>query len=227
MNRSSKTDHGGSLEPKIKKPKILVLYYSLYGHLSLLADAISEGIELAGGEPVVRQAAEIIPEELWNDAMKHAKKKMKKIPIADPEHDLENVDGVVLGSPTRFGGMAVQIKAFLDQTSAALSKGYLAGKPAGVFTSSSTQHGGNETTLIGMIVSLMHHGCVIVGLPFNELVSSEGLKTVEEVSGGSPYGASTITGQMGERLPSRNELMLARSLGQYVTLTASKLMNRE
>ncbi len=212
-----------SKKRKEKKPKILVIYYSLYGHLKIMADSVVEGVKLAGGEPILKQADEIIPEKLWTEPIKKAKAKMKDVPVADPETDLKNIDGVIVGTPTRFGIVATQMKAFWDQTTNAWDAGYLIGKPAGVFTSTATQHGGQEMALLSMIVTLMHHGCVIVGLPLNGKISGEGLKNIDEVSGGSPYGASTISGEMGERLPSRNELMLARILGEHVTTNAIKL----
>lgn len=208
----------------MKKPKILVLYHSLYGHVHIMADAVARGVEMGGGKPILRQVQGLIPRNLWNTPIKAAKREMKDIPVADPETVLEGIDGIVVGSPTHFGTMSAQMKSFWDQTSASLLKGELKGKPAGVFSSSAMQHGGNEMVLISMIVTLMHHGCVIVGLPFEDKIGHEGLRSIDEVSGGSFYGASTISGPLGERLPSKNELMLARVLGGNVTSIAKKLM---
>lgn len=210
----------------VKKPKILVLYYSLYGHLQPMAEAIAQGVEMSGGKPIMRQVGEMIPRKHWTTPIKVAKKKMKDVIIADPETALLDIDGIVVGSPTHFGTISSQMKIFWDQTTPALSTGVLNGKPAGVFSSSAMQHGGNEMVLIHMITMLMHHGCVIVGLSINNKIGDEGLKLVDEVSGGSPYGASTITGPLGERVPSQNELMLARMLGQNVTVAAAKLMTK-
>ena len=210
----------------VKKPKILVLYHSIYGHVHIMADAVAHGVEMAGGEPVLRQVEGLIPPNLWNTSIRAAKKKMKEVPIADPETVLSGIDGIVVGSPTHFGIMSAQMKVFWDQTSGALVQGSLVGKPAGVFGSSAMQHGGNEMVLISMIITLMHHGCLIVGLPFEDKIGNGGLRIADEVSGGSFYGASTISGPLGERLPSKNELMLARVLGQNVTIAATKLMSK-
>lgn len=210
----------------IKKPKILVLYHSLYGHIHLMAEAVAQGVELGGGESIMRQVEGLIPQKLWNKPIKAAKKQMKHVPVADPESELVGIDGIIVGSPVHFGTMSAQMKVFWDQTSLALLKGSLNGKPAGVFCSSAMQHGGNEAALLSMIITLMHHGCFIVGLPFNDKMSNDGLRLVDEVSGGSFYGASTIAGPLGERLPSHNELMLARVLGQNVTVAAGKLMDK-
>lgn len=207
-----------------RKPVILVLYHSLYGHLQPMSEAIAQGVEMGGGEPKIRQVQGLIPRERWSKPIKIAKKKMEKIPFADPETELEGIDGIIVGSPTHFGLMSAQMKSFWDQTSTALLKGSLNGKPAGVFTSSATQHVGNEMSMMSIIVTLLHHGCLITGLRFEDKMIDGGLRTVDEVSGGSVYGASTITGPLGERLPSQNELMLARVLGHTVTTTAAKLI---
>lgn len=220
-------DRGGSVEPDTRKPKILVLFYSLYGHLLPMTQAVVRGIDVAGGEVVLRQVEEIIPKKNWTDAIKAAKKQLSKISFADPYQDLKGIDGVIVGGPVRYGTISTQMKAFWDQTSEAWSEGLLNGKPAGVFGSTATQHGGNEIGLITMIVTLLHHGCYIVGLPFNEKTNTAGLRITDEVSGGSPYGPTTITGAMGERSPSENELSLARLLGETVTVAAKKLMIKE
>jgi NAD(P)H dehydrogenase (quinone) len=201
------------------KPKILVLFYSMYGHTFRMAKAVVEGIQEAGGEPILKQVQEIIPEESWNEDMRKTKELMKDIPNADPRSDLAEVDGIIVGTPTRFGNMCAQMRNFWDQTGSAWVNHVLVGKPAAVFTGSNTQHGGQETTIIATHLTLLHHGCVIVGLPY----SFKEQMTIEEISGGSPYGASTIAGPRGVRMPSANELKLAKDLGRHLTAIAKKL----
>lgn len=224
MKFTEKVTQDVSLKQRARKPKILVLFYSLYGHMMPMAEAVARGVEISGGEVILRQVDEIIPKKNWTTAIKQAKKQMNKIKIADPYEDLKAIDGLIVGGPVRFGTVSTQMKAFWDQASQAWSEGVLNGKPAGVFGGTATQHGGNEVGLINMIVTLLHHGCYIVGLPFSEKTNSSGLRIIDEVSGGSPYGPTTITGPMGERSPSQNELSLARILGETVTTAASKLM---
>ena len=171
------------------KPKILVVFYSMYGHIFAMAKKVAEGVRETGGEPIVKQAAELIPEEFWNDGIKKAKETMKEIPVADPRKDLKGINGLIVGTPTRFGNMAAQMRNFWDQTGADWASGILIGKPAAVFTSTGTQHGGQETTIISTMITLLHHGCVLVGLPY----SFKKQMTLEEITGGSPYGASTMT----------------------------------
>lgn len=201
------------------KPKILVLFYSMYGHIFRMAGAVAEGIREAGGEPILKQVAEFIPKDHWNEDMRKAKEEMKDFPVADPRKDLKGVDGVAVGTPTRFGNMCAQMRNFWDQTSDNWMKGSLVGKPAAVFTGTATQHGGQETTIIATMITLLHHGCVLVGLPY----SFTEQMTLEEISGGSPYGASTIAGPAGERMPSAKELKMARDLGRHLTGIAKKL----
>ena len=204
---------------KENKPKILVLFYSMYGHIFRMANAVVEGVREAGGEAVLRQVAELVPEEFLSEDVKRAKESMKDIPVADPRKDLKGFDGVVVGTPTRFGNMCAQMRNFWDQTGGDWMNGTLIGKPAAVFTSSNTQHGGQETTIISTHITLLHHGCVLVGLPY----SFTEQMTMEEITGGSPYGASTIAGTMGERMPSANELKMAKDLGKHLTTIARKL----
>lgn len=185
-----------------------------------MAQAIIEGVIEAGGEPILKQVEELVPENLWNDAVKNAKKLMTDVPFADPNTDLKDIDGIIVGTPTRYGNMCAQMRQFWDQTGADFAAGTLIGKPASVFTSSATQHGGQETTLITTIVTLLHHGMIIVGLPYSNAEQS----TLDELTGGSPYGASTIAGQQGQRLPTENELLLAKRLGSRLTEIAKKLM---
>ncbi|MDH5448970.1 MAG: NAD(P)H:quinone oxidoreductase [Candidatus Bathyarchaeota archaeon] len=204
------------------KPRILVVFYSMYGHIYKMAEAVAEGVREAGGEPILKQVAELIPEESWNEEIKKAKELMKNVPIAVPRRDLEEIDGVIIGTPTRFGNMCAQMRNFWDQTGGAWMKGALIGKPAAVFTSSNTQHGGQETTIVSTHFTLLHHGCVIVGLPY----SFKEQMTMDEITGGSPYGASTIAGRGPpyRRMPSANELELAKNLGRHLTTIANKLL---
>lgn len=202
-----------------KKPKILVLFYSMYGHTFKMAKAVVEGVQEAGGEPILKQVSELIPEESWIEDVKKTKELMKEIPVANPRKDLKGIDGVIVGTPTRFGNMCAQMRNFWDQTGGAWVNNTLVGKPAAVFTGSNTQHGGQETTIISTHLTLLHHGCVIVGLPY----SFKEQMTIEEISGGSPYGASTIAGPGGVRMPSTNELKMAKGLGRHLTTIAKKL----
>ena len=202
-----------------EKPRILILFYSMYGHTFKMAKAVVEGVQEAGGEPILKQVAELIPEESWSEDLKKTKELMKEIPVANPRKDLKGIDGVIVGTPTRFGNMCAQMRNFWDQTGGAWVNNTLVGKPAAVFTGSNTQHGGQETTIISTHLTLLHHGCVIVGLPY----SFKEQMTIEEISGGSPYGASTIAGPGGVRMPSTNELKMAKGLGRHLTTIAKKL----
>ena len=184
-----------------------------------MAKKIAQGVREAGGDPVLKQVSELIPKSQWSESLIKAKEAMKDIPIADPRKDLKGIDGVIVGTPTRFGNMCAQMRDFWDQTSDDWVKGSLIGKPAAVFTSTATQHGGQETTIISTMITLLHHGCVLVGLPY----SFQEQTTIEEISGGSPYGASTIAGPTGKRLPSTDELTMAIGLGKHLTVIAEKL----
>lgn len=203
------------------KPKILIVFYSMYGHIYQMAQAVAEGVQEAGGEPVLRQAVELIPESKWDEHIKKAKEMMKTVAVADPSKDFDGIDGLIVGTPTRFGNMCAQMRNFWDQTSQQWMQGTLIGKPAAVFTSTATQHGGQETTIISTMITLLHQGCIVVGLPY----SFAEQMTLDEITGGSPYGASTITGGQGQRMPSKNEIMLARGLGKHLTEVAKKLMS--
>ena len=163
---------------------------------------------------------ELLPEKFWDDNVRNAREIMKEIPIADPRADYSDYDGFIFGTPTRYGNMTAQLRNFWDQTSDAWMKGTFVGKPASVFTSSATQHGGQETTIITTMLTLLHQGLVLVGLPYK---FQEQMR-MDEITGGSPYGAATITGGMGERMPSENELTLARHQGRHLTEIATKLM---
>jgi NAD(P)H dehydrogenase (quinone) len=201
------------------KPRILILFYSTYGHIFQMANAVAEGVRRGGGEVILKQIAELLPEEHWDENVKKAKEMMKGIPVADPRKDLKGINGLIVGTPTRFGNMVSQMRNFWDQTGGDWTEGTLIGKPAAVFTSSATQHGGQETTIISTMLTLLHHGCVLVGFPY----SFEEQMTLEEITGGSPYGVSTITGGMGQRMPSGNELRMARDFGEHLTTFGKKL----
>lgn len=195
--------------------RILVLYYSTYGHIERMAQAAAEGIREAGGEAVIKRVPELMPEEVARQA---GAKLDQAAPIAQPE-ELPDYDGFLFGTPTRFGMMSAQMRNFFDQTGGLWLKGSLIGKPAGVFTSTATQHGGQESTLLSFHTTLLHQGMVVVGLPY----SAQGQMIISEITGGSPYGASTITGGDGARQPSDNELELMRFQARHLTEIASKL----
>lgn len=196
--------------------KILVLYYSTYGHVETMAEAIAEGAKSVPGATVtVKRVRELVPEEV---AKRSHFKTDQKAPIADP-HELDQYDAVIFGTPTRFGNMASQMRNFLDQTGGLWAKGALIGKVGSVFVSTATQHGGQETTITSFHTTLLHHGMVIVGVPY----SHAGLSTVSEVSGGTPYGASTLAASDGSRQPTANELDIARFQGKHVAEIAKKL----
>jgi NAD(P)H dehydrogenase (quinone) len=196
-------------------PKILVLYYSSYGHIERMAEAVAEGARLAGAEVAIKRVPELVPEEV---ARKSHFKLDQAAPIASVD-ELPDYDAIVIGVPTRFGNMPAQMKNFLDQTGGLWFGGKLIGKVGSVFTSTATQHGGQESTILSTHTVLLHHGMVIVGLPY----SFQGQMGVKEVTGGSPYGASTIADGDGSRQPSDNELNGARFQGRHVAEIAAKL----
>ncbi|GBD43174.1 p-benzoquinone reductase [bacterium HR40] len=196
--------------------RVLVLYYSMYGHIERMAYAIAEGArEVPDVEVSVKRVPETMPREL---AEKAGAKLDQPAPVAHPE-ELADYDAIIFGTPTRFGNMAGQMRNFLDQTGGLWAKGALIGKLASVFTSSATQHGGQESTILTFIPTLLHHGMIVVGLPY----SCGEQMGVEEVKGGSPYGASTIAGGDGSRMPSEKELAMARFQGRHVATLAKKL----
>ena len=192
--------------------KVLVLYYSSYGHIETMAHAVAEGAREAGAAADVMRVPETVPAGVATAA--HFKLD-QRAPIADIQ-DLVRYDAIVIGVGTRFGRMASQMAAFLDQAGPLWASGALNGKIGAAFTSSATQHGGNETTLFSIIANLLHFGLVVVGLPY----SHAGQMTLEEITGGAPYGATTITGGDGKRTPSRIELDGARHQGERVAITA-------
>jgi NAD(P)H dehydrogenase (quinone) len=195
--------------------KVLVLYYSSYGHMEQMAHAAAEGVRQAGGEAVVKRVPELVPEEIARSAYF---KVDQPAPVATVG-ELPDYDAIILGVPTRYGRMASQMANFWDQAGGVWAQGQLNGKVGSVMSSTATQHGGQETTLFSGITNLMHFGMVIVGLPY----SYQGQLTVEEIAGGSPYGATTVTGGQGQRQPSQNELEAARFQGRLVAETAAKL----
>lgn len=195
--------------------KVLVLYYSSYGHIEAMANAVAEGAREAGANVAVKRVPELVPEDV---ARKSGFKLEQAAPIATVD-ELTEYDAIILGVPTRFGNMPAQMKSFLDQTGGLWAQGKLIGKVGSVFTSTATQHGGQESTILSTHTVLLHHGMVIVGLPY----SFAGQMGVAEVTGGSPYGASTIADGNGSRQPSANELAGARFQGKHVAQVASKL----
>ncbi|HEY0438885.1 MAG TPA: NAD(P)H:quinone oxidoreductase [Xanthobacteraceae bacterium] len=195
--------------------KVLVLYYSAYGHIETMAQAVAEGAREAGAEVVIKRVPELVPEEL---ARKSHYKLDQPAPIATVD-ELPGYDAIIFGTGTRYGNMTAQMKNFIDQTGALWAQGKLVGKVGSVFTSSATQHGGQESTILTFHPVLLHLGMVVVGLPY-AFTAQMG---VEEVMGNSPYGASTITGGDGSRQPSRVELDGARYQGRHVAQIAAKL----
>jgi NAD(P)H dehydrogenase (quinone) len=198
--------------------KVLVLYYSSYGHIEQMAYAAAEGAKSAGADVVVKRVPELVPEEV---AKKSGFKLDQKAPIATVD-ELPNYDAIIFGSGTRFGNVTSQLRNFMDQTGGLWVKGALIGKVGSVFTSSATQHGGQESTILSFIPTLMHQGMIVVGLPY----SFAGQSGVDEIKGGSPYGASTIANTDGSRQPSAVELEGARFQGRHVTEIASKLRSK-
>lgn len=195
--------------------KILVLYYSSYGHMEQMARAAAEGVRKGGAEVEVKRVEETVPEAT---ARKSGYKLDQPAPVAAID-DLRDYDGIILGIPTRFGRLPAQLAAFLDQAGGLWASDALVGKVGSVMSSTATQHGGQETTLLAGITNLLHFGMVIVGLPY----SYKGQATLDEVTGGAPYGATTIAGSRGERQPSENELEAARYQGKLVADVATRL----
>ncbi len=195
--------------------KVLVLYYSSYGHIETMAEAVAEGARSAGATGGVKRVPETVPEAVAKSAHFKLDQKAQVANVADLEH----YDAIVVGVGTRYGRMASQMAAFLDQTGSLWAKGALNGKVGGAFTSTATQHGGNEMTLFSIITNLLHYGMVIVGLPY----SFQGQMKMDEIVGGAPYGATTIAGGDGSRKPSDTELAGARYQGEQVAKTAIKL----
>jgi NAD(P)H dehydrogenase (quinone) len=196
-------------------PKVLVLYYSTYGHIEAMAQAVAEGARSTGATVDLKRVAEIVPEHI---AKASHFKLDQAAPVAQVD-DLANYDAIIVGCPTRFGRVASSMASFLDQAGGLWMRGALIGKVGGAFSSTATQHGGQETTLFSLITNLFHFGMIVVGLPY----SFQGQMRLDEVTGGSPYGATTIAGADGSRRPSENELASARYQGELIAQTAKKI----
>jgi NAD(P)H dehydrogenase (quinone) len=201
--------------------KVLIVYYSTYGHVNKMAEAVAEGVnQVDGAEAVMRRVPETLPRDVLEKmGAVDAQQAMAHVPICTVD-ELASADAVIFGTPTRFGNMCGQMRQFLDATGQLWAKGALVGKVGSVFTSSATQHGGQESTILSFHITLLHHGFVVVGLPY----AFQGQMRIDEITGGSPYGASTIAGGSGERMPSENELDAARFQGNHVASIASKLI---
>jgi NAD(P)H dehydrogenase (quinone) len=200
--------------------KVLILYYSMYGHVHRMAEAIAEGVmEVEGAAVEMRRVPETLPEEvLAKMGALEAQKSFSHIPVASVD-DLASADAIFFGTPTRFGNMCGQMRQFLDATGGLWTKGALVGKLGSVFTSTGTQHGGQESTILSFHITLLHHGMIVAGLPY----AFQGQMKTDEVTGGSPYGASTIAGPAGDRTPTENDLAGARFQGKHVATIAKKL----
>ncbi|MEE4264901.1 MAG: NAD(P)H:quinone oxidoreductase [Desulfobacteraceae bacterium] len=200
--------------------KVLVVFYSTYGHIYKMAEAVAEGAKtLAGAEVELRRVPETLPPDVLKKmGAVEAQKSFSHVPVCSVE-ELAQADAVIFGTPTRFGNMCGQMRQFLDATGSLWAEGALVGKVGSVFASSATQHGGQESTILTFHVTLLHHGFVVVGLPY----AFQGQMRIDEISGGSPYGASTIAGGDGSRMPSENELEAARFQGKHVAEVAAKL----
>ena len=201
--------------------KVLILYYSLYGHVHRMAEAVSKGVrEVEGVAFEMRRVPETLPEEvLKNMRALEAQKAFAHIPICTI-HELASADAIIFGTPTRFGNMCGQMRQFLDTTGQLWTDGAIVGKVGSVFTSSNTQHGGQESTILSFHLTLLHQGMIIVGLPY----TFKGQMRMDEITGGSPYGASTIAGEKGQRMPSENELSAAWFQGNHDATIAAKLV---
>jgi NAD(P)H dehydrogenase (quinone) len=198
--------------------KIMILYYSMFGNTFIMAKKIYEGVKESGGIPILRTVPELLPDEIIekDERIKKAKEIQKDVKIAEIE-ELENIDGLIIGSPTRFGNMCSQMRNFLDKTGSLWAKGALVDKPVGFFTCSATIHGGQETTLISMMFTFLHHGAIIVGIPYTVK------ELIETKSGGTPYGASAVVGIKGDNPPNEIDLKIAKELGKRVTEIAKKI----
>ena len=202
---------------------VLIVYYSMYGHIYRMAEAVKEGAgSVSGADVRICRVPETLPEEvLQKMGALETQKSLAHVPVCQVE-ELAAADAIIFGAPTRFGNMCGQMRQFLDATGGLWAKGALVGKVGSVFTSSATQHGGQESTILTFHVTLLHHGMVIVGLPY----AFAGQMRIDEITGGSPYGASTIAGGDGKRLPSENELAAARFQGKHVAEIAARLFRK-
>lgn len=203
---------------------VLIVYYSMYGHVYRLAQAVAEGVRsVAGAEAVLRRVPETLPPDvLQNMGAVEPQKQQTHVPVCSLD-ELAKADAIIFGTPTRFGNMCGQMRQFLDSTGQLWQTGALVGKAGSVFTSSNTQHGGQESTILSFHFTLLHQGMVVVGLPY----SFEGQMMMDEITGCSPYGASTIAGGDGSRFPSENELAGARYQGTHVAKIAKKLIAKD
>ena len=200
--------------------KVFIVFYSMYGHIYNMAEAVAQGAREVGGVDVeLRRVPETLPQDVLEKmGAVEAQKAFAHVPVATVD-ELASADAIIFGTPTRFGNMTGQMRQFLDATGQLWAKGALVGKVGSVFTSTATQHGGQESTLLSFHTNLLHHGMVVVGLPY----AFQGQMRTDELTGGSPYGASTIAGGRGERMPSENELAGARFQGIHVAAIAKKL----
>ena len=201
--------------------KVLVVFYSTYGHIFKMAEAVAEGVkQVNAAEVELRRVPETLPEEvLAKMGAIDAQKAFSHVPVCTVD-ELPGADAIIFGTPTRFGNMCGQMRQFLDATGQLWANGSLVGKVGSVFASSATQHGGQESTILSFHITLLHQGFVVVGLPY----AFQGQMRIDEITGGSPYGASTIAGGDGSRMPSENELEAARFQGKHVATIASKLV---
>ena len=196
--------------------KVLVLYYSMYGHIETMANAVADGARsVAGTEVTIKRVPELMPE----DAARKAGAKLDQAAPISTVDELPHYDAIIFGTPTRFGNMCAQMRNFLDRTGRLWMNGNLIGKVGSVFTSTGTQHGGQETTITSFHNTLLHHGMIVVGVPY----SCQELMNMGEITGGSPYGAGTLAGGDGSRKPTANELTIARFQGAHVAKIATKL----
>ena len=200
--------------------KVRVVYYSMYGHVHRMAEAVAQGAKQVGDAQVeLRRVPETLPKEVLEKmGALEAQKAFSHVPVCTVD-ELASADAILFGTPTRFGNMCGQMRQFLDATGQLWAKGELVGKVGSVFASSATQHGGQESTILSFHITLLHHGFIIVGLPY----AFQGQMRIDEITGGSPYGATTIAGGTGERMPSENELEAARFQGKHVAAIAAKL----
>jgi len=200
--------------------KILVVFYSMFGHIYKMAEAVAEGARsVASADVTVMQVPELVPDDvLEKSGAKAARAAFASVPVSRVDQ-LAEYDAIIFGTPTRFGNMTAQMRNFLDQTGGLWAKGALAGKVGSVFASTGTQHGGQETTITSFHTTLLHHGMIIVGVPYTE----PALTNMKEITGGTPYGATTLAGADGSRHPSENELTIARTQGRHVAEIAAAL----
>ncbi len=198
--------------------KIAVIFYSMTGNVAKLKEAIASGAKEQGAKVRIRQVEEIIPKEKWNEKMREVKEELKDIKIASKD-DLVWADGIAFGTPTRYGNWSAQMKSFLDDTGDLWQQGKLVDKVATIFTSASTQHGGHESTVVTSIPLLLHHGMIIIGIPY----TVSGLSQMDNIAGGGPYGASSTSGPGADRAPLESDKAIAKEQGRRLAMTAGRL----